>query len=852
MEYYLKSGPVKKNRYTLGFLDDNQGNEYHNQILAGIAEAARELDVDIVRFSYYSSHIAYQVTHQVDMVLDHIQQYGLDGLMFLGWTLAGAMYNHDSFINRFCSMPILSLGTIYPDIPNLYFNGDEYIAKLTIHLIETHQLSRIAYIEHHRPDNRMLAWMDTMKKYGIYDPGLYVSAEELKGLDSGERSRRAAEILLDERKLDIQAIMSLSMNETEALLNVLEMRGIKVPRDIAVTSYEDGPSARFSAPGLTTVYFPWKEFGYYGCSNMVKLIREGHMPMSVSLDFAGRLIYRDSCGCLPFNAKPAPIADKKAEPHGLAEITRNETKAIAVSLDERYRSSGIDSKKLTESFISACLKRKSVLFLKELDKQLENADMSIDVRELVSVLKKLLDPYLLAGDQGLILEAGNLCIQSQPLLANKAASLYGGKILETRMIDQNLQLVNQMLLSDFSLKNLADSLKKGLPMLNIRNCCIFISNSIFTGSDVEENLFDESVLVFNYINGKEEKVTGISGAFREQLLKIISGKNEGITMAYPLHVTDEIMGFALFGAGLMDEAIYQTLAIYISTALWGIVLLNRLNTAYKKLLEQAQREGMADIAADILHNIGNIQNSINVSVHMLEEGVKSPVIDDIILAGRMLEENLQKLGEFISSDPKGRKLMQFYLKLGASAERMQNQLQSNLDRIREKVGDISETITAQQNYARVNTDLEEHSLEPILDDVLKLSQDTFDKSGICVVRDYRNSFKVNIQRAKLFYVIFNIISNARDALNEADLSEKLITITLYENRTGKYLRIRDNGIGIPDGIKNRIFDYGFTTKKGNYGYGLYSCACYMADMGGSIRAESDGVGKGASFILKFM
>ena len=65
MEYYLKSGPVKKDRYTIGFLDDNQDNEFHNQIMAGIAEAAQESDVDIIRFSYYSSHIAYKFSHQI-------------------------------------------------------------------------------------------------------------------------------------------------------------------------------------------------------------------------------------------------------------------------------------------------------------------------------------------------------------------------------------------------------------------------------------------------------------------------------------------------------------------------------------------------------------------------------------------------------------------------------------------------------------------------------------------------------------------------------------------------------------------------------------------------------------------
>jgi len=851
MEYYLKSGPVKKDRYTIGFLDDNQDNEFHNQIMAGIAEAAAELNVDIIRFSYYSSHIAYKFSHQIDMVLDHIQQYELDGLMFLGWTKAGAMYNHNDFMRRFGSLPVLSLGTTYPDIPSIIFTGDEYMARMTTHLIEGHQLSRIAYIEHFRPDNRADAWMNVMKEHGLYDPRLYVSEKELAGMDYDERNRRAVEILLDERKLDIQAIMSLNIIQTEYLLNVLKSRGIRVPGDIAVTSYEDGPYGRYSVPGHSTIYFPWKEFGYYGCCNMAKLLKEGHMPMSVSLNFAGRLIFRESCGCLPEHIGSAVIGKIDAASHGLADMTREEINDIAGTLDERYKRLGIRSDRLLESFISACINHESLIFMRELEKQLLGVENNFYIEELISILKRHIAPYF-AGDPEMLLMAGDICMRSQILLNDKAAGLYGSKVLEARMIDQNLQSVNRTLLTDFSLENLVNSLEKGLPMLNIRNCSIFISNSIFAGSDVEENLFDDSVLIFDYRNGKKEEVAGVSGPFREQLPRIMAQEHEGITMAYLLHVTDEIMGFALFGMGYPDEAVYQQLSIHISTALWGIVLLNRLNLAYRKLLDQAHREGMADIAADILHNIGNILNSVNVSVHMMEESIKSPVIDDIIMAGRLLDENMQKLGEFICNDPKGKKLMNFYIKLGASAERMEKQLRYNLDRIKGKIGDINEAISAQQSYAGSDTDLEEHSLVPILEDALKLNQDTFDKAGISVAREYRNSFKAQIHRAKLFYVIFNIIANAKDAMNKTDPAEKIITVTLYENRTGKYLKIRDNGVGIPAGIRSRIFDYGFTTKRGNYGYGLYSCACYMADMGGSIRVESDGEGKGASFILRFL
>jgi C4-dicarboxylate-specific signal transduction histidine kinase len=120
-----------------------------------------------------------------------------------------------------------------------------------------------------------------------------------------------------------------------------------------------------------------------------------------------------------------------------------------------------------------------------------------------------------------------------------------------------------------------------------------------------------------------------------------------------------------------------------------------------------------------------------------------------------------------------------------------------------------------------------------------------------VIEEYKSSLKVNTNRAKLFYIIHNILLNAQEAMSDATVPNRRLTVTMYEDSSGKYLKISDTGVGIQKDLLNKIFDYGFTTKPGKYGYGLYSCTSYIADMGGSICAESDGEGKGASFILKF-
>ena len=841
-------------RITFGFLDENIDNEYHNLILEGISEAARELDIDIIRFSYYSSHIAYKFTHQVDMVLDHIQQYDLDGLLFLGWTQAGAMYNHDDFMHRFGSMPLLSLGTIFSDIPSVYFTGDEFIAKMTRHLIDVHNLTRIAYIEHYRADNRRDAYERVMREYDIYDPLLYVGNDVLQqGMEKHkERSRRTVEVLLDERGLDVQAIISLNYMETGSIIEELQSRGYNVPADIAVVSYDEGDFTEYSYPGYTTVYFPWKELGHEGCMKLAKLVREGSIPMETELSDYGRIICRESCGCLPYYVRPAEPERAGNPGHGIEEMTDSEEYDIVRALNTLYEGCGISFNKLIGSFIRAFGNKDNLIFLKEAEKQLRNVKEHPRINELATDIRNLLYPFLLT-DTDTMLWSGDLFMQLQALVSEKTACMHGVEVLRARMLDQGLQALDQRLFLNFSLQHLITVLEDGMKMLDINGCHIFISNSIFTGSDVEENLFDNSVLLFKYVNGKMIKTSEKTGSLKQQLARIRSEGIGQVSLAFLLHVTDEIMGFALFspGTGPLDEIFYQTLSTNISTALHGIVLLNRLDQAYRKLVDHAQKEGMADIAANILHSIGNTLNSMNVSLHLMEESAGSHFFSDIVMAGGLLGENMKRLEEFISSDPRGKKLMQFYLKMGNAADRLQLQLIQNMQRLKSKITAINDAVAAQQSYAGINVKSEELLLEPIIEDALKLNQDTFERQSITVIRDYEHGFRALVHRAKLFFIIFNIISNARDAMSSCPPENRRITIKTYTDSSGKYLKISDSGRGIPENCLDRIFEYGFSTKEGRSGYGLYSCSRYMEDMGGMIRAESEGKEKGASFILRF-
>jgi DNA-binding LacI/PurR family transcriptional regulator/signal transduction histidine kinase len=853
MEYTWKPGPTNRPKLTIGLLDENLNDDFHRLIMMGVFEAAKKYDVNIIRFGYFSSHSALKFHEQVDMVLEHIKQYNLDGLLFLGWTNAAAYNNYEDFIRKFSSIPILSIGTLFKDIPNVCFSGELYINEILLHLIEVHHFKTIAYISPSRPDLRNETYINTMKKFDIYDSNLYVSEKDLFGFEKHERVKKAISILLDERKVNLDAVMTVYNNETVDLLNELKRRGFTVPNDIAITSYEDGDIAKFSSPKFTTVYFPWKELGFSGCEKMIELLRFGQIPLTTIV--SGKTIFRNSCGCLSNSEAISQSFDIKTNNRSLSDISEFEKQVIIDQLEQFFPNKNANFKKLLTAFLQDFENKTDTIFLQELSLQFRNTSYSYNVsniEDIISFFRNITLPYLIDNWEDL-LWSGDLFQQAQVLTQVKLACNRGNERVHTKILNQTLQEISQLLISNFSIQNLLDSLEENLFKINIPGCYIILFDSIFKNEEPVGNLFDQCYLAFEYCNGQRIKNKANEPvAAKELLSSTFSAEGKAhFRFAHLLHVSNEFMGFVLYDPGIMDEKVYQELSIHISTALRGSILLEKLDFSYKKLADLAHKEGMADIAAGILHNIGNTLNSVNASVQLMREAMTTPIFEDLTMANKLLKDNIECIENFISSDTKGKKLMQFYIKLGISFDLLQNQLLFHINRLDDKINSINDIIVAQQKFAGVNSVMEELDIVNVLEDSLRLHLSSLDKHRIEIIKDYQSYPKVLVQRTKLMNVFLNIINNAKEALLERPELNRYINLRVSEDSTGKYIYINDNGCGIPPVLLEKIFSYGYTTKKEAPGYGLHSCASYMTDMKGEIWAESDGPDKGATFVLRF-
>jgi signal transduction histidine kinase len=109
---------------------------------------------------------------------------------------------------------------------------------------------------------------------------------------------------------------------------------------------------------------------------------------------------------------------------------------------------------------------------------------------------------------------------------------------------------------------------------------------------------------------------------------------------------------------------------------------------------------------------------------------------------------------------------------------------------------------------------------------------------------------LTVDRHKVLQILVNLVHNAKDALDGTNDQNKRLIVSIGMNGDDRVrLTVADHGIGIATENLQRIFSQGFTTRKGGHGFGLHSGANAAKEMGGQLTADSNGLGKGATFTL---
>ncbi|GJL66420.1 MAG: hypothetical protein NPIRA05_13910 [Nitrospirales bacterium] len=274
---------------------------------------------------------------------------------------------------------------------------------------------------------------------------------------------------------------------------------------------------------------------------------------------------------------------------------------------------------------------------------------------------------------------------------------------------------------------------------------------------------------------------------------------------------------------------------------------------HAKLLETSRQLGMADIAINILHNVGNVLTSINVSAGLISHSLRQSHIEEISLVASMLQTHQDHLGEFLTNDLKGKLIPQYLEELGKNLSARVQQTITESESLVSKVDHVMQIIDTQQNIAKPGMIQEPVRLADLLEQALMISRGELDHHHINIIQDYADLPQVVLDKHQVLQILVNLIRNAKHAMMAQVREDHSLTLRIEpcSDEEGFFqILIIDTGVGIPSDHLTRIFAQGFTTKNQGHGIGLHSSAIAAKNCGGSLHAWSAGKGHGATFTLK--
>lgn len=368
-----------------------------------------------------------------------------------------------------------------------------------------------------------------------------------------------------------------------------------------------------------------------------------------------------------------------------------------------------------------------------------------------------------------------------------------------------------------------------------------------------------------FTNGTPVELESLAQALRLEMFyfQAISGRGETLILAagfvpgngrYRAVSHQDSLNFGLLGnhlaalldnVALLNELERERLVLSDSNQKLEIAQGEVLESA-KALAEMSRRAGMAEVATGVLHNVGNALNSVNVSATVISDRLRA-----LRLAGVTRASGLLRAQNVGAADERREKLSHYLEELGAHLGDEREAMLRELESLQSHIEHIKAIVSKQQSYA-VTLDVSQPCVATELaDDAVALNQNLLDRLQIAVERRYQPVPALVTDRHKVLQILVNLVSNAKHALSKVD-RERAITISVARNQRGDgvALSVSDNGIGIRPEDRERLFHYGFTTRTTGHGFGLHMSSLAARELGGTLRAESDGVGHGATFVLE--
>ena len=275
----------------------------------------------------------------------------------------------------------------------------------------------------------------------------------------------------------------------------------------------------------------------------------------------------------------------------------------------------------------------------------------------------------------------------------------------------------------------------------------------------------------------------------------------------------------------------------------------KLANLHRQLMEASRQAGMSEVATNVLHNVGNVLNSVNVSSSLIAEHVSKSKVSSLSKVVALFQLHANDLPDFLGNDSKGKQLPAYLDGLATRLEQEQEDILHEVKTLAGNIQHIREIVAMQQSHARSLGLVETLSVVDLVEDALRLNVGALDRHNIKLVREYAPVPPVTVEKHKVLQILVNLISNAKYACDDTGRSDKQIILRIASHDGGVNISVEDNGVGIASENLTLIFNHGFTTRENGHGFGLHSAALTASELGGTLQVFSAGPGTGAKFIL---
>lgn len=280
------------------------------------------------------------------------------------------------------------------------------------------------------------------------------------------------------------------------------------------------------------------------------------------------------------------------------------------------------------------------------------------------------------------------------------------------------------------------------------------------------------------------------------------------------------------------------------------LMVERLAVSRGDLVAQSRATGQAEIASNVTHNLGNVLNSASVALNSVQRRLDGMRTEGCVKAAELLQDNRDRLPEFLATDAKGKQLPKYLESLAENLHAARAVAIDEARRLGDQLAHMTEILHAQREVARGGAYTETASMHDVIGRALAIVQPSYARHGIAVETDLAELPAVETDPVQVVQVLVNLFTNAKDAMRATPPEDRRLRVGLRRSPNGLAIEVQDTGSGIEPGQIERLFQAGFTTKGSGQGLGLHFCALAAKQLGGSIAVRNAPDGRGAVFTLE--